>query len=88
MRLQKFFEQGEFGEGPGRIAYVLKLDIMPQPQQGMTWRTDPSFNAAEAILNDPGLKDVFKTAIANGYAIVAPVASTSLAAAMDKRQRP
>jgi len=36
----------------------------------MDWRAVPSFNAAEEVLRNEGLKEVFKTAIAKGYAVV------------------
>ena len=43
---------------------------MPAARDGMTWHLLSSFNAAEEILKDPDLKDVFKAAISNGCAIV------------------
>ena len=70
MRLQKFVEQGPNGEPPGRAAYVLRLDTLPPASPGMSWQQLSSFNAAEEILEDPDLKNVFKVAIANGFAIV------------------
>jgi hypothetical protein len=38
----------------------------------MEWRLDTGFNAAEELLQNEGLKDVFKMAIAEGYAVLAP----------------
>ena len=40
--------------------------------EGMNWQTAHPFNvAADELLKDPGLKDVFKVAIEKGYALVA-----------------
>jgi hypothetical protein len=57
-------------ERTGRSAYVLRRETLPLPMTGSEWVEDSSFNAAEAVLADPSLKDVFASAIANGYAIV------------------
>jgi len=70
-RLQKFIEIGPHGEDPTTgTAYVLNNDRLPQPVEGMRWRLVEDFNAGDEILRDAGLKDVFKAAIRNGYAIV------------------
>jgi hypothetical protein len=73
-RLQKFIEQGAYGEKSGRVAYVLRLDSLPETGEGMAWRKAESFNAADDLLRDVGLKDVFKVAIEKGCAIVTPKA--------------
>ena len=70
-RLQKFIERGSHGDGFGRAAYVLDASALPPPSKGMEWQKIDSFSAAEEVLNDPGLKSVFKTAIDNGFAVVA-----------------
>jgi len=36
----------------------------------MDWQIAQSFSAADELLNDEGLRDVFKTAIDKGYAVV------------------
>ena len=69
-RLQKFVERGAYGEGPGRTAYVLDVSALPQASEGFDWRKVDAFNAAEDVLNDPGLKEVFTAAIRNGCATV------------------
>lgn len=69
-RLQKFVERGAYGEEPGRTAYAFGLDNLPPPGENLAWRKVSSFNAAEEVLRDADLKDVFKTAIAEGCAIV------------------
>jgi hypothetical protein len=70
-RLQKFVETGAYGEGLGRVAYILDVSALPYPDKGKEWQRIDSFSAAEEVLNDPGLKSVFKTALDNGFAIVA-----------------
>jgi hypothetical protein len=36
----------------------------------MNWQISPSFNAANELLESPGLEDVFKVAVDKGYALV------------------
>jgi hypothetical protein len=69
-RLQKFVEQGAYGETSGRVAYVLRLDSLPEAGEGMTWQKVESFNAGDELLSDAGLKDVFKFALEKGCALV------------------
>ena len=68
-RLKKFIERGA-GRKPGRTAYAFGPASLPEPTVGMDWRSVPSFNAAEELLQNASLKEVFKTAIAKGYAVV------------------
>ncbi len=69
-RLQKFIEQGAYGEKSGRVAYAFASSLLPEPAEGMDWRVAPSFNAANELLNDESLAKVFKAAIDNGHAVV------------------
>ena len=69
-RLRRVVESGSFGEKTGRVAYVLRPETLPVPHAGFEWREDHSFNAAEAVLADGRLKDIFTAAIKDGYAIV------------------
>jgi hypothetical protein len=69
-RLQKFVEQGAYGEESGRVAYVLRLDSRPEADEGMTWQKVESFNAGDELLTNAGLKEIFKTAIDKGCALV------------------
>jgi hypothetical protein len=71
-RLQKFIEQGAFGEAPGRTAYAINPSKLPAPKRGLEWRPVDGFQPGEAILSDPGLKRVFEEALRQGYAVVAP----------------
>jgi hypothetical protein len=70
-RLQKFIEQGSYGEKSGRVAYAFVSSTLPPPSNGMDWQIAPPFNVADELLKDPGLKDVLKAAIQNGYALIA-----------------
>jgi hypothetical protein len=69
-RLQKFVEQGAYGEKSGRVAYAFTLNSLPQPNEGMEWQIAHSFNVADELLKDAGLKDVFKAAVDKGYALL------------------
>jgi hypothetical protein len=69
--LKKFIEQGPYGEKSGRVAYAFQSNSLPQPQDGMNWQISPSFNAANELLQSPGLKEVFKVAVDKGCALIA-----------------
>ena len=69
-RLQKFIEQGAFGERPGRTAYAFNATVLPEPTKGLDWRPVTGFSPADEILGDPDLKQVFAAALKHGYAVV------------------
>jgi hypothetical protein len=69
-RLQKFVELNAHGERSGQTAYAFNASVLPEPTRGLAWRPVAGFNAGDAVLNDPGLKQVFQTAIKQGYALV------------------
>jgi hypothetical protein len=69
-RLQKFVEQGPYGAKPGRTAYAFGPDNLPEPSTGLEWKPVTSFSAADELMENAGLKEVFKTALANGCAVV------------------
>ena len=71
-RLQKFVEQGADGVEPGRTAYAFSQDKLPPPGENLEWKAVPSFNAADEVMRDPGLKDLFMKAMEEGCAISAP----------------
>jgi hypothetical protein len=73
-RLQKYVERGAYGEVSGRIAYVLQSTSLSQAAEGMDWHAVETFSAADDLLENPGLKNVFKMAIEKGFAIIAPAA--------------
>ena len=74
--LKRYAEWLPRGTRTGRVAYVLDEWNLPEPTPGGEWALDAKFNAAEELLRDPALKDVLKTAIDKGCAIVpAPLPS-------------
>jgi hypothetical protein len=68
-RLRKLLEISH-EERTGRTAYVLRQETLPDPAPGFKWVEDSSFNAAETVLVNAALKEVFMSAIGTGYAIV------------------
>jgi hypothetical protein len=69
-RLQKFTEQGPCGEKPGRTAYAFGPGNLPAAANGLEWKPVTPFSAADEVMRDDRLKDVFKAAIANGCAVI------------------
>jgi hypothetical protein len=69
-RLQKFVEQGPYGEKTGRTAYAFGPGNLPNAADGLEWKPVTPFSAADDVLRNAGLVEVFKAAIANGYAVV------------------
>ena len=70
-RLQKYVERGPYGEGPGRTAYVVDANKLPEPNGSFQWSAVTDFNNRDAIRADPGLKPIFEQALRQGYAVVA-----------------
>jgi hypothetical protein len=68
--LKKYVEWRSRGRKTDRVAYVMSQRQLPEPKVGAEWQVDNAFNAAEELLRDPALKDVFKSAIDNGSALV------------------
>lgn len=68
-RLEKFIEQGSDGRETGRVAYSFDITRVPI-SKGVTWHVSPSFNAADQVLKNPKLKEIFRAAIEDGYTIV------------------
>ena len=68
--LKKYVEWMSRGRKTDRVAYVLKEWDLPEPRAGAEWAADNTFNAADALLRDPALKETFKSAIDNGSAVV------------------
>jgi hypothetical protein len=70
-RLQKFIEQGAYGEGPLRTAYASDVDTLPE-SEGKQWHLVDAFSAANEVRADPALKELFELAIEIGCAVVTP----------------
>ena len=47
-RIQKFIE-----DKSGRTGYALTEAALPKAGNGASWKADPSFNVADAILDNP-----------------------------------
>ncbi|OPY98938.1 hypothetical protein A5906_30755 [Bradyrhizobium sacchari] len=71
-RLQKFVEQGGYGERTGRTAYAFNASNLPEATKGLDWRPIAGFSPADEVLEDPNLKQVFEAALKHGYALVTP----------------
>ena len=71
-RLQKFVEQGPYGEKPGRTAYTFGPGNLPEPGENLEWKPVTSFSVADELIAEPSLKVVFRLAIRNGCAIRRP----------------
>ncbi|QDM18186.1 hypothetical protein [Tardiphaga sp. vice278] len=71
-KLRRFFETLPRGERTDRVAYVTSIAKMPDAADGCDWKEDTSFNAAEAILQNPNLKTLYSTAIKDGCAVTDP----------------
>jgi hypothetical protein len=66
--LQKFVEQGASGNRPGRTAYAFSASNLPEPTNGLDWRPVNGFSAADEVLADATLKQVFEAALKYGFA--------------------
>jgi hypothetical protein len=73
-RLRRFHEKVPFGQTPSRVAYAISASALPDASPGGEWAQDLSFNAGDAILANPLLKDVYKEAILKGCAFEKPKA--------------
>ena len=54
-RVQKFVEVGS-----GRIGYVRTAEALANASNGTQWRPDPSFNAGDTVLANPGSASVLR----------------------------
>ena len=63
-RVQKFVEVGS-----GRIGYALTSAALSEAS-GATWEPDPSFNVADAILDNPEFISVLRVVLRDGHVMV------------------
>ena len=68
-RLQKFVEHSVTRGTSKRAAYA-DPENLPPPGENLALKAVSSFNAAEEIMRDVGLKDIFILAVDKGCAIV------------------
>jgi hypothetical protein len=68
--LKKYVEWMSRGRKTDRVAYVMSVQNLPQPKVGAEWQIDDTFNAAEELLRHPNVKEIFKTAIDKGSAVI------------------
>jgi hypothetical protein len=62
-KLRRFYEAMPFGRRTDRLAYVTRIAAMPDAVDGSEWKEDAALNAAEAILEDPSLKQIYAAAM-------------------------
>jgi len=68
-RLRRFYEKVPYGQTSSRVAYATNVAALPaESSADAEWTEDPAFNAGEAILSNPLLKEVYKQAILKGCA--------------------
>jgi hypothetical protein len=67
-RVRKFVEVGS-----GRIGYAMTAATLSDVSNGRKWNPDPSFNVADAILDDPEFVSVLRLVLRDGYTIVTPL---------------
>jgi hypothetical protein len=68
-RLRKYIETMPDGQEL-RLAYAMSETALPDARPRSRWRVITPFSAADEVMAEPGLKDVFKAAIERGFAIV------------------
>ena len=70
-RVQMFVEHSVTGGYRSkRAAYAFALENLPPPGENLEWKAVSSFNAADEIMRDAGLKDILQTSGRKGCAIV------------------
>ena len=58
------------GVGSGRIGYAMTADALSEVSNGAKWDPDPSFNVADAILEDPDFASVLRAVLRDGHVMV------------------
>jgi hypothetical protein len=64
-RVQKFVEDGN-----GSVGYALPAATLSEASGGATWKLDPAFNVADAILDDPEFASVLREVLREGHVMV------------------
>jgi hypothetical protein len=63
-RVRKYVEVGS-----GRIGYALTETALSKAGDGGRWESDPSFNVADAILDNPEFVSVLRVVLRDGHVI-------------------
>jgi hypothetical protein len=71
-RLRRFYQKVPYGGTASRVAYATSRAVLPEPSSDAEWTEDAAFNAGDAILANPLLKEVYKEAILKGCAFEKP----------------
>ena len=69
-KMARYIEWQSGGRLTGRAAYAIGRQNLPEPVAGAEWQIDSQFSAADEILRDPSIKDIFQAVIANGVKVV------------------
>jgi hypothetical protein len=69
-KMARYIEWQSGGRLTGRAAYAIGKQNLPEPVAGAEWQTDSQFSAADEILRDPSIRDIFQAVIANGVKVV------------------
>ena len=68
-RLRRFYEKMPYGQTSSRVVYATSVAALPtESSKDAEWTEDAAFNAGDAILANPSLKEVYKEAIRKGCA--------------------
>ena len=67
-RLRRFYESAPDSR-TGRVVYATSTAALARWLPDAVWIEDTKFNAGDAILADPSLKEVYKEAILHGCAM-------------------
>ena len=57
-----------YGQTSSRVAYATSTAALPESSPNAEWAKDETFNAGDAILANPLLKEIYKEAILKGCA--------------------
>jgi hypothetical protein len=69
-KMARYIEWQSGGRLTGRAAYAIGKQNLPEPVAGAEWQIDSQFSAADEILRDPSIRDIFQAVIANGVKVV------------------
>jgi hypothetical protein len=71
-QLRKFLEISAGTAQTGRVAYAFDALALPEPSVGLKWQPVKDFCAANELLIEPRLEEVFQGAVKQGYVLTRP----------------